>query len=85
MGMTLAVVDKKSKCRTGSGLFRPPGECMNTDREENKRMREKIQRAKPTWEVVAWPQGGLLKLFHTEEDAREYAKDTNHIVRKCTE
>ena len=23
-------------------LFRPPGDCMNTDKEENKRLREKI-------------------------------------------
>ena len=25
-----------------SKLFKPPGECMNTDKEENRKMREKI-------------------------------------------
>ena len=36
------IIDKE--VRNSSKLFRPPGECMNTDRVENKRMRGRIAR-----------------------------------------
>ena len=29
-----------------SKLFKPPGECMNTDKEENRKMRERIVEGK---------------------------------------
>ena len=33
---------KTEKEKVERKLFSPPGECMNTDKEENKKMREKI-------------------------------------------
>ena len=33
---------KTEKEKVKRKLFSPPGECMNTDKEENKKMREKI-------------------------------------------
>jgi hypothetical protein len=36
------IIDKE--VRNAYKLFRPPGECMNTDRVENKRMRGRIAR-----------------------------------------
>ena len=36
------IIDKE--VRNSAKLFRPPGECMNTDRVENKRMRGRIAR-----------------------------------------
>ena len=29
--------------KTKRALFKPPGDCMNTDKEENRRLREKIR------------------------------------------
>ena len=36
------IIDKE--IRNSSKLFKPPGECMNTDRVENKRMRGRMAR-----------------------------------------
>ena len=33
---------RREKEKVERKLFQPPGECMNTDKEENKKMREKI-------------------------------------------
>lgn len=34
-----------------SKLFKPPGECMNTDKEENRKMREKIMKDEEEYET----------------------------------
>ena len=36
------IIDKE--IRNSSKLFKPPGECMNTDKVENKRMRGRMAR-----------------------------------------
>ena len=36
------IVDKE--VRSAFKLFKPPGECMNTDKEENKKMRGRLAR-----------------------------------------
>ena len=40
-----------------AALFRPPGSCQNTDKEENRKMREKIgQSGQTEWESKQTPK-----------------------------